>query len=681
MKMKSICLSVAALAILVMGSGPVWASGIISLNFSENSSNQIFAGNQLIGPVKTNSSNWNMSDNPTTGTLATGTKNNLIDDSGVATGVNASWKSSVVYYNHDGTGNDEQKLSVGYLDDGETSPGAGLSVIFTNIPYSRYRVYGLFATDQNQGNTPPTVFSRNYTVNGTWVYSGDASTYAVCYGTITNNMAANGAWWTQSVVGAVAGNYWMIETSGSTLTISGLPRSGDARGTLSAVIIEASQNLMAHNPDPSDGSTLVPLNKVLSWDAASDPNVPGQADPKITAHQVYLSNGTNDPNLFLVDTIAVTNPQVRFSYTPATPLMRDNSYLWRVDEVAGSATIKGLTWAFSTVSTSPALTSGIPADLMVSPSETATFTVEAMNPYTFDATGLTYAWYKVGNATVLSTTDTLVIPSAQGTDNGNYFCTVTLTSNGKTADSRTASLVVKQLVGHWPFDGNLNDVVGTNHGTAVGSPNLTAEGKVGSNSVRTSDGNYLYVPWNPTPSFTVSFWVLPESNAGNDYIIGCGNPSGAENFFARMTAATTYDVAFNNGATRFSYLTFPTTWNHEVFTYHHTTNTAKWYFNGALVGTVSGLTLNQPIDPFIYVGNRKNGQRRYTGKIDDLILYNYPLDALEVGKLLAQSTGSTYCLQSIPNDLNGDCRVDFGDFALLASNWLECNLAPESNCP
>jgi hypothetical protein len=38
------------------------------------------------------------------------------------------------------------------------------------------------------------------------------------------------------------------------------------------------------------------------------------------------------------------------------------------------------------------------------------------------------------------------------------------------------------------------------------------------------------------------------------------------------------------------------------------------------------------------------------------------------------------CLLKPAGDLNGDCKVDFQDFALFAESWLSCNLRPESEC-
>jgi hypothetical protein len=38
------------------------------------------------------------------------------------------------------------------------------------------------------------------------------------------------------------------------------------------------------------------------------------------------------------------------------------------------------------------------------------------------------------------------------------------------------------------------------------------------------------------------------------------------------------------------------------------------------------------------------------------------------------------CFAPILGDLNVDCKVDFQDFVMMASHWLECNLQPPSAC-
>ena len=39
-----------------------------------------------------------------------------------------------------------------------------------------------------------------------------------------------------------------------------------------------------------------------------------------------------------------------------------------------------------------------------------------------------------------------------------------------------------------------------------------------------------------------------------------------------------------------------------------------------------------------------------------------------------------YCAEYPAGDVNFDCKVDFTDFAIMSTNWLECNLVPESAC-
>jgi len=38
------------------------------------------------------------------------------------------------------------------------------------------------------------------------------------------------------------------------------------------------------------------------------------------------------------------------------------------------------------------------------------------------------------------------------------------------------------------------------------------------------------------------------------------------------------------------------------------------------------------------------------------------------------------CASWMPGDVNGDCKIDFVDFAVMSSHWLECNLEPQEAC-
>jgi beta propeller repeat protein len=52
-------------------------------------------------------------------------------------------------------------------------------------------------------------------------------------------------------------------------------------------------------------------------------------------------------------------------------------------------------------------------------------------------------------------------------------------------------------------------------------------------------------------------------------------------------------------------------------------------------------------------------------------IYAVVLDGPEVAR----------CKSKLSGDINGDCKVDFNDQAIMLSQWLECNLEPEEVCP
>lgn len=215
----------------------------ISLNFSENSANQGFGtfGAQNIGPFSTDSANWNNSAD--IGSPGSGTMTNLIDDSGAGTGVGVTWSSQGTWFSGAGTANDDARLNVGYLDDGDddggaaggAEPGDGFGVIidFTGITYAQYDVTLLFASDQNAQDT--TYQTLEFTVNGTGTFGGTNT--ATTYKNINDAFAATGNNWVDMAGGTVTGNYVTTSTSGSALAIRGQIRDGVNRGSIAGVII------------------------------------------------------------------------------------------------------------------------------------------------------------------------------------------------------------------------------------------------------------------------------------------------------------------------------------------------------------------------------------------------------------------------------------------------------------
>ncbi len=56
-----------------------------------------------------------------------------------------------------------------------------------------------------------------------------------------------------------------------------------------------------------------------------------------------------------------------------------------------------------------------------------------------------------------------------------------------------------------------------------------------------------------------------------------------------------------------------------------------------------------------------------------IVGYGYNPDGDDVGWIAVINP----CLHQLAGDINGDCKVDFIDFSIMASNWLKCNIMSE----
>jgi hypothetical protein len=82
-----------------------------------------------------------------------------------------------------------------------------------------------------------------------------------------------------------------------------------------------------------------------------------------------------------------------------------------------------------------------------------------------------------------------------------------------------------------------------------------------------------------------------------------------------------------------------------------------------------GMTAQKVYDTGALAANTK-----YYWRVD----YQYGSDPIITGPVWSFATGS--CTAQPSGDLDGDCKVTFIDFAILASQWKVCNLAPSGDC-
>lgn len=238
------------------------------------------------------------------------------------------------------------------------------------------------------------------------------------------------------------------------------------------------------------------------------------------------------------------------------------------------------------------------------------------------------------------------------------------------------------LVGHWPLDGNANDVVGTNNGTMTGGA-YSAQAKRGSNAA-ILDGNNDYITTTASaildpPEFTSCAWIIRTgAGSANPWQELLGNASFQQygwhlNFEPENTHATFYvnqpgarqSVTVNVGSTN--------VWRHYCASYD--SGTLSLYVDGALRNTA---TVTAPADSSYAFRIGAAGASATTnglqGSIDDVRIYDHALGEDEVAALYKSSslaghwkldeTDGTTAADSSSNNITG--TLNGTDFA--ASN-------------
>ena len=458
--------------------------------------------------------------------------------------------------------------------------------------------------------------------------------------------------------------------------------------------LDMTQSVMrAEDPSPADGGDRILLDATLSWATGRDPLNPTEPNPEITNHFVYMNNGDPaNPNMFLIATIPAGDPPAATAqYTPPAGLERDKTYFWRVDGVIGDSVPEepnnvttGFVWSFQTVLSVPMLDAELPGDIQVYAGEDAFLTVDAVNPYTMDYTGMSYEWRKVGSPDVLSSTDTLEISNVQIADEGGYYCTVTIDGMGLSADSRTASLLVRKLVGHWKFDGDLTNEVGG----AAGTGSVSFVTGIDNQAVQFAGDQIIQIPdsedaFNFYPKgYTMSAWAKTSQTGWGALIAKQDRGETWKGFVLNhytSRAIHTLRQGFGDihaeGAAINDDL-----WHLLTATYDASTGVGKIYVDGVVINQSEPATYHIDTNDFPLIFGAETADSTvspYLGLLDDVRIWNYPIDKYEVADLyLEYSPDTSVCIDSIEFDLNGDCIISLSDFLILAHDWLACNIVP-----
>ncbi len=488
-------------------------------------------------------------------------------------------------------------------------------------------------------------------------------------------------------------------------------RQGGAGFTVDDLAIDTIYNDRAQNPVPADKAINLPTGNItLEWDKGQGISV--------TGHKLYVTTGLDaqgDPN-FTGSDVLVDGQSITDLVDPATyglSLGYDQTIYWRVDEVTSSQTITGEIWSFESVKSVPIIlespigTEAFPDD----PDVTFTVLVESLTPAHFQ-------WYhSVDNASDTTADDTPVGSDSSSlsvsptvANEGYYYCVVS-NDSGSDVPSDPAWLVVKRLMLYWDMEttaitdmsNNGNDAIDETVKADPADPNVSfptlstdVPGAIGSHSavfVRQTNGdhNRLTAPLDlnldgdpltvePTLfpiGFTVSLWVKTSEINQNEYSGIFNNEGGNNDFQIDMSGDGFYRYHVLDASEWMIGPAPENEWVYIAVVCDGTTTTM--YYN--LVGN-DKITIDFAHNLFgqFRVGCNRNTTNPFTGQIDDVKVWNYPVSYAELADDYYTVTGKPVCESTPALDMNGDCVINIADIAAMANVWLTCNLYPESEC-
>ncbi len=486
-----------------------------------------------------------------------------------------------------------------------------------------------------------------------------------------------------------------------------------------ALIANTSQT--AWGASPANGDTLVgdvnaneKVTLTMSWKTALDPANPENPNPAVIEHHLYMSpdhNTASDPNLVYVSTFAATGDGASVTFDD---LNLDGIYTWRIDEALtdngpGDPNVEtGKLWYFETQASVPVITDQ--PDFTLAPvGGTAEMTISSQS-----ISEQAYTWYYTPDDSTETPEDDVIVDSGSATmtldgittDNqGYYYCSVVNESNIPVL-SNTALMEVEQLVAYYAFEDDTTDETGNYDGAAYyteypadADPIITettmsyTTGKVGNAIQYIADENkHVEIACMVRHNYTIEMWVktTPDVTGGTGGWwegrgLVDGEMGGFVPDFGTVVRGSGFGYGTGSDGTTISSgkVINDDVWHYCVATRDLDSGDMKVYVDGQLEAAATANAGTVATDSTaLSIGKILEGQNYYVGALDEIKIYNYPMDEMTIAQNYhALNPDDDICIQSLKPDtmfdLHEDCRVDILDFAVFAGHWLDCAQYPD----
>ena len=235
----------------------------------------------------------------------------------------------------------------------------------------------------------------------------------------------------------------------------------------------------------------------------------------------------------------------------------------------------------------------------------------------------------------------------------------------------TNAQVTNGLVGHWPLDGNANDLANANHGTVYGAALTTGRDNTPNSAYAFNGGEYIDLgdpaALDFSGEFTISIWVYKTQNASSYHngAIGKWNTGGSpgtnEWLIYLSSGAPKNDPQFTVEIGTSSY-SVPSYEELTLNQWHHIaaikrTNSIEIYLDGVIKG-IKGIP-NTPINDVgrkLEIGRFRDDIYFEDGNIDELKIYNRALSQSEVLQLFNETNATEICEGLF--SINGDIGIN-----------------------
>ncbi|MEK0449741.1 MAG: hypothetical protein RL088_2009 [Verrucomicrobiota bacterium] len=199
------------------------------------------------------------------------------------------------------------------------------------------------------------------------------------------------------------------------------------------------------------------------------------------------------------------------------------------------------------------------------------------------------------------------------------------------------------LVSYYPFDGDANDAISTNHGTLVNGATTVAPGRFGTQTLNLVSPNYVNLG-NPaslqiTGQFTCAAWIKSSASDGLRNIVNKGHSTTPNGEITLRINAGAYQGGSWNGSSHIAIGPAGQatgdigTWVHLASVYDGTT--WRLYRNGVQIASTLDATGAVPVTANWAIGARGGGGERYfSGQIDEVCIFNRGLSATEVNQVM-----------------------------------------------